>query len=386
MADTLPILIFKGDSSLCYGVLESFSRELRDAFLELGETVLFVDPDKDAIEDYIGKKYKAIIAFMENFFYSVMPDGELVFDKFEGPKFNYWTDYPAFYYNHVKRVPKDYYILTQDRNYVKFIDKYFTGVRAFYLPPGGRCCGEYTPFSDRKYNLSFVGTYLPWEDTVKSFNMSDENTRLIVERYLEHLVSNPDDTTEEAYYKVLRSFGTEVSDEQFVQQLSKLHRLADRGAARFYRQEIIQIILDSGYTIDVFGDSWKNAPFADNPFLRIHPQQDFSNISEIYKNSKLSLNIMTWHKDSITERVLDAMMAGSIVISDRTPALSEAFAEGEDIILYSLKKYDEIPELIRRYATNEQIALRGMKKAEEQHSWKTRALQLLEIIDKRTGL
>lgn len=382
MSSDLPILIFKGDSSLCYGVLTSFSEQLRDAFVMLGEKVIYADPQTTSVEDLIGKRYKAIIAFMENIFYSVLDDGSFVFDSFYGPKFNYWTDYPAFYYRYVQKVPKDYYILTQDRNYVNFINRYYKNVRAFFLPPGGRKSSVSIPFNERKYEISFAGSFLNWEDSVKSFNSADETTKIIVDNYLDLLVTEPDYTTEEAFRIVLERLGAHLSDDQFVQELSKVHRLADRGAARLYRQEIIQTILDAGITLDVFGDSWRNSPFSNNKNLRIHPQVSSDKVNTIYENSKLSLNIMTWHKDSITERVLDAMMAGSLVLSEQTPALRESFIDGDEIVLYSLKDIESLPEMIKRNVTNADMPIRGKTKALSAFTWEEHAKKILGIINK----
>ncbi|SFQ11047.1 Glycosyl transferases group 1 [Butyrivibrio proteoclasticus] len=381
MSSELPILVFKGDSSLCYGILTSFSEQLRDALISLGEDVIYVDPAKASIDELIGKKYKAIIAFMENTFYSVLDDGSFLFDSFYGPKFNYWTDYPAFYYRYVQKVPKDYYILTQDRNYVNFINRYYRNLKAFFLPPGGRKADRIIPFNAREYDLSFAGSFLNWEDCVKGFNSDDETTKIIVDNYLEFLVTEPDYTTEEAFRIVLERLGAHLSDDQFVQELSKVHRLADRGAARLYRQEIIQTILNSGITLDVFGDSWKNSPFADNEYLRIHPEVSAGSVSSIYENSKMSLNIMTWHKDSITERVLDAMMAGSIAISDYTPALDESFENSNEILLFSLKNINMVPDIIQNNIDNALVAQNGCKKAMEQYSWDGFAKRFLYILN-----
>ncbi len=380
MSSDLPILIFRGDSSLCYGVLTSFSEQLRDAFVMLGEKVIYADPQTTSVEDLIGKRYKAVIAFMENIFYSVLDDGSFVFDSFYGPKFNYWTDYPAFYYRYVQKVPKDYYILTQDRNYANFINKYYKNVRAFFLPPGGRKSTANIPFDERRYDISFAGSFLNWEDSVKSFNSADETTKIIVDNYLDLLVTEPDCTTEEAFRIVLDRLGAHLPGDQFVQELSKVHRLADRGAARLYRQEIIQTILDAGITLDVFGDSWRNSPFSDNKNLRIHPEVPSDKVNTIYENSKMSLNIMTWHKDSITERVLDSMMAGSIAISDNTDALAKAFVNGREILLFSLKRIEDLPRLITENMENYQVAKAGQEKAYANYSWEQAAKRIMEII------
>lgn len=376
-----PILIFRGDEKLCYGILLSFSEQLRDAFVSLGEEVVFFDARKDRIQDCFGRKYKAVIAFMENFFYNRLPDSEtMLFDLIEGPKFNYWPDHPAFYYHYVENVPKDYYILTQDQNYVNFINKYYKGVSAFFLPPGGRKIVEDVPFEDRKYELTFLGTYVDYRDVLNGFNASDETTQLIINAYLDEMINNPEETTEDAFDIILKKLGANVSIDQFLNELCKIHRIATMGAARFYKEKVIKTLIENEIHIDVFGESWKKAPFSDSGFLTIHPEISAREVSDVYKQSKMSLNIMTWHKDSITERVLDAMMAGSIAISDRTGKLEEAFVDNKEIILYSLSNIEDLPQKIRANITNADMAHEGRKAAISCHCWTDRAKDLLRII------
>lgn len=386
MKDTKPILLFKGDTDICYGILNTFSTQLRDALFEIGEEVVFFDPATDDIRECFGKEYKLVLGFMETFFYNTLSDGsEMLFDKILGPKFNYWPDHPSVFYEHIQRVPDNFYVLTQDRNYVRFINKYYKGVKAFYLPPAAGKCDEFIPFAERKYDISFVGTYLDWQDGIKSFSSDDPNTRIIRDTYLDLLVREPDLTAEEAFDKTLKNLGADVSDEQFVRELHKVHKLAGRGVSRLYREEIVKTILDAGYTLDVFGNRWKDSPFADAANLRIHKEVASSDVQEVYKNSKVSLNVMTWHKDCITERVLEAMASGSIVLTDTTKALEESFIsypdENSEIVLFSLKEINKIPDLLERCMNDEALALRGKERVEREHSWVERAKQLVSIAE-----
>ena len=384
MINKLPILIFKGDSTLCYGILKSFSEQLRDAFIEIGEEVIFVDPDKAVIEDYIGNRYKAVILFMETLVYSQMPNtGEKVFDLIDSPIFNFWFDHPSFYYKYVKKSPRNYYILTQDRNYVSFINRYYhENAKAFFLPPGGRKTEKIVPFSDRKFDISFVGTYINWRDTFKEYNLNDATTKIIVDKYIDKMVHNPDMTTTKAFAETLNELGASVTDGQFIEALATSHKLAVGGVAKLYREEVIRKLLEAGLIVDVFGDSWKKAPFVDNPYLNIHTEVSADSISEIYKNSKISLNVMSWHKDCITERILDAMMAGCIVVSDQTLVLRENFEDGKEIILFSLNEINKLPEIIKKNIDNESIASSGYMKAIQEHTWENRAKGILSIINR----
>ncbi len=386
LKDNKPILLFKGDTEICYGILCTFSLKLRDALISIGEEVQFFDPLKDNISDCIGKEYKAVIGFMETFFYNhISTQDTMLFDLIKGPKFNYWPDHPSVFYNHIQRVPKDFYVLTQDRNYVKFINRYYKNITAFFLPLGGSYVKEFIPFADRKYEISFVGSYLDWRDGINSFSSEDPTTRIIRDTYVNLLIEEPDLTAENAFEKVLKLLNANVTEEQFLKELVKVHQLADRGVSRLYREEIVKTILDAGYAVDVFGDRWNNSPYAGNPNLKIHKEIAASEVQEIYKNSKISLNIMTWHKDSITERVLDSMAAGSIVLTDTTPALEECFkkypSDNAEILLFSLKRIKEIPSLIDKCLNDESIAHRGKKRVEEEYMWTNHAKRLIRILD-----
>ena len=373
------ILIIKGDNSICYGILESYSCQLRDALRELGEDVVYIDLKVDDIINYIYKKFKAVIAFMDVVFYNQIPNSDaMLFDLIQGPKFNYWLDHPVFLYRYKNRFPKDYYILTHDRNYVKFINEHYKKVTAFFFPPGGKTSNNAIPFEKREYDVSFLGAYSDYRKVIRDLTDSEDIIKKIVKLYFDFMIDNPDLTAESAFKDVLDSLGIEISEENFMNNFSAIQGISVWGTAYYYREKIIDVLLENKITIDVFGDSWKDAPFFGNKYLRVHPAIEASKVSEIYGNSKISLNVMSWHKDSITERVLDAMMAGSIVVTDSTDAIKEAFEDS--ILTYSLKQLDEIPKMIYDNLNNYELAEMGRIKVYENYRWKSRAKDLLNII------
>lgn len=60
----------------------------------------------------------------------------------------------------------------------------------------------------------------------------------------------------------------------------------------YYRNEVIEVLLESGIALHVFGDTWKESP-------------------------------MFWHKDGFTERIANAMLQKSVAVTDRTTYLEE---------------------------------------------------------------
>ena len=91
--------------------------------------------------------------------------------------------------------------------------------------------------------------------------------------------------------------------------------------------------------------------------------------------SKISLNIMSWHKDGLTERVLNAMLCRSVVLSDWSLALEENFANGKDLLLFSLNQIGRLPGMIKDLLEDEArlgtISRNGFEKLLQTISGKT---------------
>ncbi len=252
----------------------------------------------------------------------------------------------------------------------------------FFLPPGGKEVDGIIPFEEREYDVCFVGTYKNWKGLLEKLVFKDEIGIRLRDSYLNILITQPELTTEDAFWSALGEVGINPDDQEYLYLLNMMHWLADGVVSALFRERLIENILNEEICIDVFGDSWYSSPFSDNPNLRIHPEVGSDDISGIYSNSRISINMMSWHKNCITERILDAMCAGSIVITDRTDAVEKAFVSGEDILCYSLTDLEVVPEMIRDHISDQKMAQRGQKKTLERHLWTNRARELLQIIEK----
>lgn len=378
-----PILLIKGDSSVCYGILEKFGQRLFEAFTLLGEEVIYADPSVEDIRGFAGREYKAVIA-EEDLIYNNIDDstGKPLFDSFIGPKFNIWLDNPLTFYGQLENIPGDYNVLTIDHQYVDLINRYYKGVKAFFMPPGGTLPKQRIPFEKREFTLSFVGTYSDWRSDLEAERSINDFTTQAALVFLERLLNDPNGSFEKTAIDTCRELSLDTSNEELFVQIMAAFRPMSLIAAAVYRERVIEKLLAGGITVDVFGDSWKVSPFADNRYLRIHPQVGSESVSDIYANSKISLNIMRWHKDSITERILDPMFAGSMVLSDTTPAINKAFIPGEEILLYSLDALDDLPFVIRNHENRTDIAENGMNKALSEHTWEKRAKYILELAER----
>lgn len=104
------------------------------------------------------------------------------------------------------------------------------------------------------------------------------------------------------------------------------------------------------------------------------------------EKSKLSLNIMSWHKGGFTERMANIMLAGAVLVTDDTTYLMGKYTD-EDLLTFSLEEREKLPDKIKYLFDHEEyrkiIAQNGKQKTLLQHTWDKRAEQFLDILDKR---
>ena len=152
---------------------------------------------------------------------------------------------------------------------------------------------------------------------------------------------------------------------------------------------MVETLLQAGIYLHVFGDSWNNCPLKKYPGLTCHEEAVGEQALEVYGDSRLSLNIMTWHKDGFTERIANAMLQKSVVVTDRTNYLERNFVNNEDLLIFELHNVKDLPGRIKALLLDEkkraQIAERGYRKAAEQHAWHRRAEELLALIEEDRG-
>ena len=152
----------------------------------------------------------------------------------------------------------------------------------------------------------------------------------------------------------------------------------------YYRYQILKTILDYGIKLDVFGDFWKSSVFADYPNLICHSGVTVEESLEVYARSKVSLNIMSWHKDGFTERVANIMLAHTVLLTDKTTYLEENYVNGKELVMFSLDEIEKLSELIKRVSGQgqlEQIAEAGYQKTLKRHTWEYQTEELLKALD-----
>lgn len=391
----LPILVIVPDHT-CYGTLAVFARTLAKELEKLGQRIVTTDGsvgEKLLPEQLENETWKGIVGFQA----PVLENA--VFRRMKAPKFQFWLDNPCMNRDMLRSLPEDYFILCQDEGYAAYIRNYFHTPNARQLPPAGILQGNVLMPQDanpvrsgeKEYEISFLGTNFPDEE------LPGGTMKELCRKFYNDMIAHPLLTFEQGYREFVmekrRSMpsagdmgadSAKTDDTRLTEGLYEM-RAVCRNVSNFFRRKVIKTILDAGYTVHVFGESWKS--FAEESqsggHLIIHPAVPAEVAAEIQAKSKISLNVMTWHKSGMTERIATAMLAGAACLSDETVYLKKHFTE-EEIVLFRLDEIEKIPEKLAWLFTDEnwkRIAQNGQKRALAEHTWANRAKEILSLME-----
>lgn len=378
-----PFLIYTGDSA-CFNILSVFSESLGTALRCRGYQVVYFDLSKDdytSAAKYIGQSFQAVIGMQTYMFSACLINDNFLHDSIYGPKYNFVFDHPVRFQKYLKKTPQNMTIFSFDQDYVTFIRQNYS-INVRFMPPGGII----KSFDSRQrwYDVTFIGSYGDNADAVSAqLQLLQRQMRFLVNRFWMNMRKNL--TAEQALLQALYDYGTKLSGEEFTDLLYQFQKFTVYMAFR-YRTKLIQTLITNGIKVDVFGMTWKNCPLRDNPNLIWH-ETDLSTEEclDVWQHSKFSLNMMSWHKNALTERIANSMLQKAVVITDRNPYLESQFQDGQDIIYYDLDQMDKLPARISRLLQSperiSEIGENGYQKAAKYHTWDCRAKELIQIAE-----
>lgn len=372
---TAPFVILRGDDT-CGGVLQQFADDLAAALAANNEAVVEVGQDEMDYDELQGMLSKGIVGFQTA---ALEID---FFRRIHGPKFQFWFDNPLRFKNVLRDLSDDYYVLCQDAGYAESIQKYYHTRNAIQFPPGGIEIPDVSTrhtCEDRIYDVVFVGGY---------FSEDAKELREDQKEYYRYMLAHPMITFEQGLLETEPAMEN-VFDERFVDRMCEL-KPACRAVIAHFRKQVITTLLKAGITVHVYGEEWRTLQREEAEYVRtlvIHPFTSMEKSMEEFRKAKIGLNIMSWHKAGMTERVANIMLSGAVCLSEETDYLRRRAISGENLVLFRLDELDMLPgkvrELLEDPERREQIAMRGYQKAVQEFSWNARAKQLIALSEKR---
>ena len=407
-----PILVLTGDP-VCYGVLLDFAEHFSRELLAQGERVELFDLSSEPLSEinrYIGKHYKAVVGFQTGIFAAIDKNSDsLIMDMIYGRKYEFVYDHPLYLNDHLKKLPNNVFLLMQDADYADYVKKYYANVAdACQLPPAGqqvksdgaarlfgaaeadsagkagKAANYRKDFSQRSYDVSFIGSYFDYRERMAKIRELTGETKQRALKLLQRMKQQPNLTIEKAFEQILDVEQITYDDQWFCEELSHMEAVGHTIKA-YYREQAIWRLLEANIPIHIFGDGWNYCRLKAHPCMLLHPTVNVEESLAVMADSKISLNVMSWHKAGMTERIANAMMNGALCLSDRTSYLREHFVDGRNIVLFDLEHLEELPNQVKLLLADEphleRIAQAGCEEAKANHSWKNRVEDFLKFLN-----
>ncbi len=364
---TAPFVVLRGDDT-CYGVLQQFAEDLAEELADAGQAVIVLRDGESEYERFRNMVCKGVVGFQAH---------ALVIDfmrNMHGPKFQFWFDYPMHFEELLGHLPDEYYILCQDGDYASLIRTYFHTKNALQFPPGG--IARAYAGGERIYDVVFIGScHVEEED-----DLSGEE-----KLFYDYMRGHPTLTFEQGLKDILRHSVMEadaLDEGEFVSRMLPFRDVRRRIIAHF-KNAVMETILGMGIDVHVYGYSWLAYCGVGREHLIIHPEVTVAESLQELAKAKIGLNIMSWHKSGMTERVANIMLSGAVCLTDETAYIREHMKNGEEIITFSLERLWELPGLIQELladeAYRERIARRAYEKAIREYTWHCRAEELIGL-------
>lgn len=290
-------------------------------------------------------------------------------------------DHPLYHNSVLKQPLKNMRVVCLDETHAEYIRKYYSHIKeVIVMPLPADTAKNFVPYNERSRDVLFTGTYTSSEDIValamrsggdsveiKNFQTMHQepaqefiNSMQIFNKMAGYLLENPCETIEKAYTFALG----DITEEKVLRETAaafadglELNFLADMFIRAVIREELLMEMLRNGIDVDIFGHGWEkfvekcgNLEKSEGRFkgkINICGEVDYRQLSELYADTKIALNVLPWFKAGQHDRIALAMCNGCVCVTDESTYLEKKFVDGENIFMYSLEDMTGAAMLVR---------------------------------------
>ncbi len=359
------ILLFQTGNFILDYILEQF----QSFFTSEGCETMVFDPS-----DY-NKSSQALFSFAEKgidaayFFNNVgllqtLGDGRNLWETLSIPCYDFLVDHPMYYADSLDYAPAGTTLLCADKSHTDYVRRFYPRVEsAVFLPTGG--CDVISgakSWSERDIDVLFIGSY-------KYNSAYVENS---LDHYIrDYLTKHTGSTFEQAVEHC-----QPCDNDETLKTLIEHHRFTETNLTSTYRKKLMELLLEAGITVHVYGNGWEQTGLTSYPNFRLHPPVSFEEGIHLMTRSKILLNHMAWFKHGSGERIFNAMAQGTVCATDSSKYLDNILQDNVNCLIYSLDDIshsksdiaDKISALLSSPETWSEITANGRKTA-ALHTW-----------------
>lgn len=378
------ILFIYGKSQ--YDSTRFFLEEMREEISRLGVDTEVLDAHDECFEEkrrqVAGESFDAVITMNG----MLLEQGSSLGKALLRDDVIYVTmlmDQPLIHHGRMKNGYPYSFVLCPDTDHVAYLERYYPQIWCEgFLAHAGCKAEKIVPYKERKFDISFMGSYIPPEKVYQEFETYPQAMQELMKTCVDGMLKDTDTTLEKALQETLQKKGIAVEDKEFVHVAAEF-RVVDRYIRAYFRDKVVRTLVDAGVKLHVFGDGWDVFCADGKDNLLVHGRIDYKESLEVVADSRISLNVMPWFKQGSHDRVFSSMLCGSVCLTDSSTYLQQECKDGENIIFYSLEKLELLPHMVTELLAEEkieEIAMAGKLLAEEKHTWAVRGRELLDYL------
>lgn len=371
---------------------------VRRALVRLGhEVAVFslaedIESQQEELEELSAHSFQAIFDVNSLLPFLCSDEGALYLNRFDAPFFHLIVDHPMHVHLSLQAPVKRHCVICLDRFHRDYLKRYYPHLEAvLYLPFGGIAADDFTGLSawpdeegadlfasapERIYDILFPATYTPLSYYRERMEIEEPEYPDIADSILEEYRRGSLRPLDELF---LERFG---SDGEFCAMKMHRARHIDRYIRQWYRDFILGTFLEAGFTVDVTGFRWELYDGVGKENLRIHPPSRYPDQLQMLSKSKITLNVQPLFLDGMHDRIPNAMMNRSVILSDTCEYQREHFLSGRDGLFFDKNHPEEIiptvRELLKSPEQMREMAEHGAKKIRESHTWYHRIGALMQ--------
>ncbi len=369
--------------------LKTFAHLMAEGFRQNGYQVLAADMarekhSREEIYAFSEPGRTAALFFNHAGMNLLTEAGVSVWNELDVDCYDFIVDHPMYYHAAIIFPIRRLTFLCVDEYHQKFIQRFYPGtVRSFFLPLAGiKNKGPEIPFEQRSMDILFTGAYLIDDNVEYHIQGLGEGLRQLWMECYELLCTQTNFTLEHGLEYCFKKKGLSLPEDD-LRDTVRLFQDMDGMLRSRARAEVIRTLANADVKVHIYGEGWQYLDCKQENLV-LHDRIPFDETIPLTADARIVLNVMPWFKSGVHDRVYSAMLNQSVCLTDGSEYVNRTLTDGNEVLLYSLERLDELPVKVKEYLQKpqelKQIAQRGYEYARDTQTWQQRGKQLIEIM------
>lgn len=375
--------------SVCYDSYTYFATALAKALMKARHEVEVFSAAKEpleAMERYVGSTFDAIFDFNSELPRLKMDDDSYFLDRIKAPFYDIILDHPLYHHDTLKQKISNFHVLCLDENHKEYIKTYYPHILSANVFPmtGEDIAPQDTGYPEKNIDILFSGTYTDYREVEASIDTCPGFLGDLTRKLIAKMQENTSLTQEEA----LRQLLPDLEEAEIIEETFPLHMqacfLCDTYLRTLKRERLLLHLANEKLPLTVCGNGWRKSPLAEFSHVRIIDDTSFYDTFSLFRQSKITLNLLPEFKNGSHDRVYSAMLNHSLCLTDKSPYLEKEFQDGREICFYNMQDLEGVSQRIWELLSCEELLVditeKGYVRAKERHCWRDRVEYLLKSL------